>query len=119
MEAILTQGPKESTPIYLYIDMKEIFTDKLISYLLPLIHEGFYSIYEDSFKRDSNKALIIFQGCLEAVHKLNGDSLDKEVQRILNYYKEFKLDELYDVMKIIKKFTIFNLKKIKYLLEIY
>ena len=109
MEAILTQGPKESTPIYLYIDMKEIFTDKLISYLLPLIHEGFYSIYEDSFKRDSNKALIIFQGCLEAVHKLNGDSLDKEVQRILNYYKEFKLDELYDViMKIYQK--IYNIQ---------
>ena len=104
MEGLITQGPKGTTPLYLYMDMKEIFTEKLISYLMPLIHEGFYSIYEDSFKEDEKKALIIFQDYLEKINKIDGDNLDREVVRILSYYKDFKLDDLYEaIMKIYQK----------------
>lgn len=61
---------------------RDEYTNQLKKYLVPLIQEGFVSIYEDSAEENSDNPLIQFQTFLKEIPRWNQTILDAETKRI-------------------------------------
>jgi hypothetical protein len=93
----------EEPSINIYLEAKNEYTKRLTASLVPLIFEGFNSLYEDAcrFKDetrdpryDDYSELQIFQDYLKKIPKWNNDLIDQECDRILQKSKCKYLDEL-------------------------
>lgn len=61
---------------------RDEYTNQLKKYLVPLIQEGFVSIYEDSIEEDESNPLRQFQIFLKEIPRWNQTILDQETKRI-------------------------------------
>lgn len=61
---------------------RDEYTNQLKKYLVPLIQEGFVSIYEDSQEEDDSNPLRQFQVFLKEIPRWNQTILDQETKRI-------------------------------------
>ena len=93
----------EEPSINIYLEAKNEYTKRLTASLVPLIFEGFNSLYEDACKfkdetrdprYDDYSELQIFQDYLKKIPKWNNDLIDQECDRILQRSKCKYLDEL-------------------------
>lgn len=93
----------EEPSINIYLEAKNEYTKRLTASLVPLVFEGFNSLYEDACKfkdetrdprYDDYSELQIFQDYLKKIPKWNNDLIDQECDRILQRSKCKYLDEL-------------------------
>jgi hypothetical protein len=93
----------EEPSINIYLEAKNEYTKRLTASLVPLIFEGFNSLYDDACKfkdetrdprYDDYSELQIFQDYLKKIPKWNNDLIDQECDRILQRSKCKYLDEL-------------------------
>jgi len=93
----------EEPSINIYLEAKNEYTKRLTASLVPLIFEGFNSLYEDACKfkdetrdprYDDYSELQIFQDYLKKIPKWNNDLIDQECDRIMQRSKCKYLDEL-------------------------
>jgi hypothetical protein len=93
----------EEPSINIYLEAKNEYTKRLTASLVPLIFEGFNSLYDDAcnFKDetrdpryDDYSELQIFQDYLKKIPKWNNDLIDQECDRIVQRSKCKYLDEL-------------------------
>jgi hypothetical protein len=93
----------EEPSINIYLEAKNEYTKRLTASLVPLIFEGFNSLYEDACKfkdetrdprYDDYSELQIFQDYLKKIPKWNNDLIDQECDRIVQRSKCKYLDEL-------------------------
>ena len=93
----------EEPSINIYLEAKNEYTKRLTASLVPLVFEGFSSLYEDACKfkeetmdprYDDYSELQIFQDYLKKIPKWNSDLIDQEYDRIVQKSKCKYLDEL-------------------------
>jgi hypothetical protein len=93
----------EEPSINIYLEAKNEYTKRLTTSLVPLVFEGFNSLYDDACKfkdetrdprYDDYSELQIFQDYLKKIPKWNNDLIDQECDRILQRSKCKYLDEL-------------------------
>jgi hypothetical protein len=93
----------EEPSINIYLEAKNEYTKRLTASLVPLIFEGFNSLYEDACKfkdetrdprYDDYSELQIFQDYLKKIPKWNNDLIEQEFDRIVQRSKCKYLDEL-------------------------
>jgi len=93
----------EEPSINIYLEAKNEYTKRLTASLVPLIFEGFNSLYDDACKfkdetrdprYDDYSELQIFQDYLKKIPKWNNDLIDQESERIIQRSKCKYLDEL-------------------------
>ena len=93
----------EEPSINIYLEAKNEYTKRLTTSLVPLIFEGFNSLYDDACKfkdetrdprYDDYSELQIFQDYLKKIPKWNNDLIDQEYDRIVQKSKCKYLDEL-------------------------
>ncbi len=93
----------EEPSINIYLEAKNEYTKRLTTSLVPLVFEGFNSLYDDACKfkdetrdprYDDYSELQIFQDYLKKIPKWNNDLIDQECDRILQKSKCKYLDEL-------------------------
>jgi hypothetical protein len=93
----------EEPSINIYLEAKNEYTKRLTASLVPLVFEGFNSLYDDACKfkdetrdprYDDYSELQIFQDYLKKIPKWNNDLIDQECDRILQRSKCKYLDEL-------------------------
>jgi hypothetical protein len=93
----------EEPSINIYLEAKNEYTKRLTASLVPLIFEGFNSLYDDACKfkdetrdprYDDYSELQIFQDYLKKIPKWNNDLIEQEYNRILQRSKCKYLDEL-------------------------
>jgi hypothetical protein len=93
----------EEPSINIYLEAKNEYTKRLTASLVPLIFEGFNSLYEDACKfkdetrdprYDDYSELQIFQDYLKKIPKWNNDLIEQEYDRIVQRSKCKYLDEL-------------------------
>ena len=93
----------EEPSINIYLEAKNEYTKRLTTSLVPLIFEGFNSLYEDACKfkdetrdprYDDYSELQIFQDYLKKIPKWNNDLIEQEYDRIVQRSKCKYLDEL-------------------------
>jgi len=61
---------------------REEYSEQLKRHLVPLMHEGFTSIYEDAEAEDGDNVLVQFQIFLKQIPKWNQTILEEETKRI-------------------------------------
>jgi histone deacetylase 8/tripartite motif-containing protein 44 len=93
----------EEPSINIYLEAKNEYTKRLTASLVPLLFEGFNSLYEDACKfkdetrdprYDDYSELQIFQDYLKKIPKWNNDLIEQEYDRIVQRSKCKYLDEL-------------------------
>ena len=93
----------EEPSINIYLEAKNEYTKRLTASLVPLIFEGFNSLYDDACKfkdetrdprYDDYSELQIFQDYLKKIPKWNNDLIEQEYDRIVQRSKCKYLDEL-------------------------
>ena len=93
----------EEPSINIYVEAKNEYTKRLTTSLVPLLFEGFSTLYEDAciFKEqtsdpryDDYSELQIFQDYLKKIPKWNNDLIEQECERIVQKSKCKYLDEL-------------------------
>jgi len=93
----------EEPSINIYLEAKNEYTKRLTASLVPLVFEGFNSLYDDACKfkdetrdprYDDYSELQIFQDYLKKIPKWNNDLIDQECDRIVQRSKCKYLDEL-------------------------
>ena len=93
----------EEPSINIYVEAKNEYTKRLTTSLVPLLFEGFSTLYEDAciFKDQTNdprydnySELQIFQDYLKKIPKWNNDLIEQECERIVQKSKCKYLDEL-------------------------
>jgi hypothetical protein len=93
----------EEPSINIYLEAKNEYTKRLTASLVPLLFEGFSSLYEDACKfkdetmdprYDDYSELQIFQDYLKKIPKWNNDLIVQEYERIIQRSKCKYLDEL-------------------------
>ena len=93
----------EEPSINIYLEAKNEYTRRLTTSLIPLLFEGFNSLYDDACKfkdetrdprYDDYSELQIFQDYLKKIPKWNNDLIEQEYDRIIQKSKCKYLDEL-------------------------
>lgn len=93
----------EEPSINIYLEAKNEYTKRLTASLVPLIFEGFNSLYDDACKfkdetrdprYDDYSEFQIFQDYLKKIPKWNNDLIEQEFYRIVQRSKCKYLDEL-------------------------
>jgi hypothetical protein len=93
----------EEPSINIYLEAKNEYTRRLTTSLVPLLFEGFNSLYDDACKfkdetrdprYDDYSELQIFQDYLKKIPKWNNDLIEQEYDRIIQKSKCKYLDEL-------------------------
>jgi hypothetical protein len=95
--------------IDLLVEIKKEYIEHLSNIIIPLIFQGFVSIYNNSKNyigaqnKEDHLILVVFQYHLKNIKKWQPDIIDKESKRIIN---EANVNDLKKILKAIVKASV-------------